>query len=175
MASGPPPGSDDRAADGFNEDGTWFGGTDDRLYAYLNKELCPFVRKLKAPCKGECSIVTKDKNNPDFFETPETYISLTTRPIDYFNTQSSVNASEERPCDNYGVDSTCKGVITYDKLSTQAGRGTPMHLVVRNQGALNGPEDVLDMPKRIKVAGHDYQLGMLNMFDRYKRHFTSMH
>ena len=117
----------------------------------------------------------KVKNNPDLIETHEAYIALTTRPIDYFNTQSSVNASEERPCDNYGVDSTCKGVITYDKLSTQAGRGTPMHLVVRNQGALNGPEDFLDMPKRIKVAGHDYQLGMLTMFDRYKRHFTSMH
>ena len=59
LESGPPPGSDIRATDGFNEDGTWFGGTDERLYAYLNKEMCPFVKKLKAPCKGDCLIVKK--------------------------------------------------------------------------------------------------------------------
>ena len=50
-----------------------------------------------------------------------------------------------------------------------------MHLVVRNQGSLNGPEDYLEMPKIIRVAGQDYQLGMLTMFDRCKCHFTSMH
>ena len=34
MRNGPPPGT--RATDGFNEDGTWFGDTDERLCVYLN-------------------------------------------------------------------------------------------------------------------------------------------
>ena len=75
----------------------------------------------------------KVKNNPDLIKTHEAYIALTTRPVDYFNTESSVNATKERPCDNFGDDRTCKGVITYDKLLTLNGK-LPMHLVVRNQG-----------------------------------------
>ena len=174
LENGPPPGADAKAKDGFNHDGTWFGGTDDRLYAYINKEMCQFVKKLQGPCKGECSIVDTPKNNPEFIHTPEAYISLTTRPVDYFNTKSSVNASEERPCDNVGVDACCKGVLTYDKISIPD-KKYPLYLVVRNQGALNGPEDFFDMPKRIAITGIVYQLGMLNMFDRYNNHFTSLH
>ena len=174
LQNAPSPGADARATNGFNHDGTWFGGTDERLYAYLNKELCPFVKKLKGPCKGECSIVKNPTNNPDYIDTPEAYICLTTRPVDYFSTKSSVNATEERPCDNYGVDSTCKGVITYDQISTPD-KKYPLYLVVRNQGALNGPEDFLDMPKSIAISGTLYQLGMLCMFDLYKNHFTSLH
>ena len=174
LKSGPPPGSDSKATDGLNEDGTWWGGTDERLYAYLDKDLSPFVRNQKAPCSGECSAVKKTKNNPNFIETPEVNIALTTRPVDYFNTKSYIYATEELPCTNSGIDRSCKGVVTYDQISTPANHRAT-HLVVRAHGALNGPEDFLKMPRSIKVSGTEYQLGMINMFDRYRNHFTSLH
>ena len=46
---------------------------------------------------------------------------------------------------------------------------------MKNEGALNGPEDFTCMEKIINISGQDFQLGMVNMWDRSRSHHTSLH
>jgi hypothetical protein len=42
---------------GINSHGTWFGGTHEKLYWYLNRALSTIIQQVKTPCNSECAII----------------------------------------------------------------------------------------------------------------------
>ena len=164
LKNGPPPGS--AGPTGLNSDGTWFGGTDQRFYDYVNKPLSTFVRKLKTPCT--------------MYHVPCTITKAITEPIEAHEARmdlSEVLASTPQDCHRTGIAAgySCKGKNLYGPLEIPDVRNPPLYLVARNTSSLNGPKSFWDMPKTLRISGQQYQLGMLTMFDRPKAHFTSLH
>ena len=151
----------------LSTDGTWYGGTDERLYNFLDEELSKFTKKVGIPCKGQCDF-TKEVTEPQ--RNGVCHILLTTRPNDYLLTESPLHSQTQEDCHKPG----CKGVVTYNPLEIEKGSDV-LYLVVKNEGALNGPEDFTSMEKIINISGQDFELGMINMWDKTKSHYTSLH
>ena len=66
------------------------------------------------------------------------------------------------------------GIKNLSPLTFEKGK-EPLYLVVRHYGAMNEREDFLDFPREIKISHQKYQLGMINLFDAGRQHFTSIH
>ena len=81
--------------------------------------------------------------------------------------KSPLLSQTEESCHKPG----CKGVVTFNPLQIEKNTDV-LYLVVKNEGALNGPEDFTSMQKIITIAGQDFQLGMITMWDRTKSHYT---
>ena len=145
-----PPGSH-AAKNGLHEDGTWFGGTDERFYEYLNEILGKFVRKVENPCTGECRLsktpVTKN------MDATEALIGLTTNQEEYLLKKSIIYSSTKEPCSKTPFEGTCKGTVTFGAMEIEDGKEPPLYIVARNQASLNGPEAFINFPKEINVSG----------------------
>jgi hypothetical protein len=148
-------------------DGTWYGGTDERLYNILDEHLPQFTLNIQQPCNGQCSFTQEATNPKKLTEVP---LLLTTRPIEYLLTDSPMFSPTKDACHHQG----CKGETTFGPLQITSDE-SPLLIVVRNEGALNGPEDFQEMPKEVCISGTNYQLGMINMWDRSRGHYTSLH
>ena len=169
-----PPGGSLLARNGLHENGTWFGGTDERFYDYLNEPLGKFTRLVETPCRGECSV--SKKKGTKSLDATESLIGLTTNPQEYLLKKSTLYSYTKEPCTETPFGDTCKGTVEFAPMTLSwTSKEVPLYLVVRNQASLNGPEDFLNFPKEINVSGQPYQLGMLSLFDRSKEHFTSLH
>ena len=153
----------------LDADGSWYGGTDDRLYNILDENLPQFRQNIKQPCNGQCT-VTKEPTEP--IAVNEVPILLTTRPRQHLLNDSPLFAEHKVDCHHQG----CKGQTTFGPMEIPSGERDPLYLVVRNHGALNGPEDFKeDLPKHVIISGTKYQLGMINMWDKSRGHYTSLH
>ena len=172
LKAGPPPGSGN--INGLNSDGTWYGGTDERFYDYLNPKLSTFVKRPISVCSGSCTVTAQTAKT---IEVHETRIPLTTRPVHYFKKESDLYHTSTEECSNNKQyeEGACRGLVDYGTLEIPPGKTPPLYLVARNSGALNGPEDFLQLPKVIQISDEQYQLGMLTLFDRDRGHFTSLH
>ena len=136
------------------------------MYEHLN-QLSTFSKKVAIPCQANCKF-TKEITPSQ--EDNEIRIPLTTEPSKYLITKSALFSHTSMPC----YKSSCKGEVTFNAWEFEKGK-EPLYLVVRNCGALNGPEDFMNLPKEISIQGQKYQMGMLNMFDRHMTHFKSLH
>ena len=152
---------------GLSPDGSWYGGTDERFYDHLNSHLSTFTKEVAIPCKGKCNY-TKEITPAQ--QVGEVTINLTTRPAEFFVSKSLVFANTEIECYHSG----CKGKVTFKPIQIEKGTD-PLYVVVRNLGALNGPEDFTRLPKQISISGQQFQLGMITMWDKAREHFTSLH
>jgi hypothetical protein len=102
--------------DGLDAQGTWFEGTDEKMYGYLDKPLSRFVQNLKTLCNDACTI-SKAVTVP--MEKHEDTINLTTTPVQYFNNTSEVFADTIWPCQQPGFGQSSKGKVTYGPMEIQ--------------------------------------------------------
>ena len=144
--------SDNNALD---TDGSWYGGTDDRMYNFLDEHFSQFTKTVGILCNGQCAF-TKEVTEPQ--RNGVCPILLTTRPNDYLLHKSPFLSQTEESCSKPG----CKGVVTFNPLQIEKNTDV-LYLVVKNEGALNVPEDFTSMQKIITISGQDFQLGMITM------------
>ncbi len=51
---------------GLDSQGTWYRGTDEKMYGYIDQPLGTFIQKVKTPCNDACAIthaITKPMKN----------------------------------------------------------------------------------------------------------------
>ena len=101
---------------GLDSKGTWFGGTDEKMYGYVDKQLSRFTQNIKTHCNDTCTI-SKAVTEPK--EIHEASINLTTNPVKYFNKKSEVFADTTWPCQQAGFGQSCKGEVTFGPMEIQ--------------------------------------------------------
>ena len=89
---------------------------------------------------------------------------VTHKPADDITTKAPIFSNTKIERSKYG----CKGYITYAPLSIAKDKKFPLYMVVRNQGAINRPEDLMALDKEVAIDGVKYQLGMVNLWDKHK-------
>jgi hypothetical protein len=135
-----------------------FHGTDESFYKYLG-DLEEFLVMDQQPC-NTCGDQTA---RSEHFVS----IKLTTTPADYLVYETPLFTGNQVPCD--------KPHCTGTKSQEVNAEAKPLWIRVVNEGSLQGPEAFLDCEKDIVISGHRYQLGCIVLYDRDRRHFTSLH
>ena len=134
-----------------------FHGTDESFYKYLG-DLEEFLVIDKQPC-NTCGDQTA---RSEHFVS----IKLTTTPADYLVYETPLFTGNQVPCD--------KPHCTGTKNQEVNAQGKPLWIRVVNEGSLQGPDAFLDCEKDIVISGHRYQLGCIVLYDKDRRHFTSL-
>ena len=140
-----------------------FDGPDIVMYKPIEEELSAWKYNDLSPC-DKCG--TQKKN----IGTNEVRMGLTTQPVEHFKNEMNIFQNTMKPCD----EGHCKGKRMVSAIQFKDPKNKPLYLKCVNEGSLQGPEYFLDLPKTISMGSDKYQLGSIVMYDKDRKHFTSL-